>query len=288
MADSGRGHRMVAGDHTHLDAGAVAFGNGGFGFGARWIDDADHRHEAEVRHEVEEPGLRIEGGRVIILDLQFLTDLVTTGVYWLLFDSLPKRSRETFKELWGRCFEIYVTELLRHFYPLTSQILSTDIAIPNGQIDALLDFGPDVFVVEIKSSLLTEAAKRSGDATALAADIERKFIRNERGAPKAVVQLARAADTYAHRRQSLLHALATRDLQVRAPAGMNVWIPVRHETAVVEKLAACGWSVAAGERFRLRSGPGIRVTTSALAPDDAQHFAADLVAALRTGAPVLA
>jgi DNA-binding transcriptional MocR family regulator len=106
--------------------------------------------------------------------------------------------------------------------------------------------------------------------------------------PSSGRHLARAADTYAHRRQSLLRALATRELPVRAPAGMNVWIPVRHETAVVEQLAACGWAVAAGERFRLRSGPGIRVTTSALVPEDAQRFAVDLVAALRTGAPVLA
>ena len=106
--------------------------------------------------------------------------------------------------------------------------------------------------------------------------------------PSSGRHLARAADTYAHRRQSLLRALAMRDLAVRAPTGMNIWIPVRHEAAVVEHLAACGWAVAAGERFRLRSGPGIRVTTSALAPEDAQRFAADLVAALRTGAPVLA
>lgn len=142
----------------------------------------------------QQPLLRLEGGRVLILDLQFLTDLVTTGIYWLLFDGLPRQQRETFRELWGRCFEIYVTDLLSHFYPANSQILSTDIELPSGQMDALLDFGADVFVVEIKSSLLTEAAKRSSDPSVLAADIKRKFIRNERGAPKAIVQLARAAE----------------------------------------------------------------------------------------------
>ncbi len=141
----------------------------------------------------QHPLLRIEDGRVIILDLQFLTDLVTVGIYWLIFDGLPGKRRETFRELWGRCFEIYITNLLRHFYPAGSQILSADIEFSGGQIDALLDFGSDVFVLEIKSSLLTEAAKRGGDLQILAADIERKFIKNERGAPKAVLQLARAA-----------------------------------------------------------------------------------------------
>jgi hypothetical protein len=141
----------------------------------------------------QQPLLQLSDGRVVILDLQFLTDLVTTGIYWLIFDTLLRQRRATFRELWGRCFELYVTDLLREFYPVNSHFLSTDVQYPSGQIDALLDFGTDVFVFEIKSSLLTEAAKRSGDPRVLAADVERKFIRNERGAPKAVVQLARAA-----------------------------------------------------------------------------------------------
>jgi hypothetical protein len=143
----------------------------------------------------QQPLLQLSDGRVVILDLQFLTDLVTTGTYWLLFDALPRQRRETFRELWGRCFELYVTSLLREFYPATSHFLSTDIQYRDGQIDALLDFGTDVFLFEIKSSLLTEAAKRRSDPQILAADIERKFVRNERGAPKGVVQLARAAES---------------------------------------------------------------------------------------------
>jgi hypothetical protein len=83
------------------------------------------------------------------------------------------------------------------FYPAGAQFLSTDIKYSDGQIDALLDFGADVFVFEIKSSLLTEAAKRSGDPAVLAQDVERKFVRNERGRPKGVVQLARAIQSIA-------------------------------------------------------------------------------------------
>lgn len=48
------------------------------------------------------PLLRLDDGRIVILDLQFLTDLLTTGIYWLLFDSVPPERRETFRELWGR------------------------------------------------------------------------------------------------------------------------------------------------------------------------------------------
>jgi hypothetical protein len=144
----------------------------------------------------QRPLLRLDD-RVVILDLQFLADLLASGVYWSTFDSLEPRSRETFRELWGRAFELYVTGHLRAFYPVAASLLSIDIPYAGGQIDALLDFGPDVFVLEIKSSLLTDAAKRSGDREMLAKDIERKFIRNERGKPKAIAQLARAARSIA-------------------------------------------------------------------------------------------
>jgi hypothetical protein len=109
------------------------------------------------------PLLSLRDGRIVVLDLQFLTDLLTSGVYYSLFNSLPGKRRETFRELWGRVFELYVTNLLRDSYPPLSQLLAVDVVYDDGQIDALLDFGPDVIVFEIKSSLLTEAAKRSGD-----------------------------------------------------------------------------------------------------------------------------
>jgi DNA-binding transcriptional MocR family regulator len=98
--------------------------------------------------------------------------------------------------------------------------------------------------------------------------------------------LARVADTYAVRRHALIESLAAHRITVRAPSGFNVWIPVRHESSVVEQMAERGWAVAAGERFRLGSGPGIRVTTSALAPTAATRFAEDLVMAMQSGAPL--
>jgi DNA-binding transcriptional MocR family regulator len=99
--------------------------------------------------------------------------------------------------------------------------------------------------------------------------------------PSSGRRLAHAADAYAQRRNTLIQALAQRDVEVSCRSGFNVWIPVREETATVQALARRGWAVAAGERFRLRSGPGIRVTTSALDARSAERFAADCAAALR-------
>src|ERR1700691_2016494 len=138
----------------------------------------------------QNPLMKMDANRVLILDLEFLAELLTAGVYWNIFDSLASAQRETFRELWGRLFELYAVDLLKQFYPPLSRILTADLIYDAGQVDALLDFGPDVVVIEIKSSLLTEGAKRGGNRADFVADYERKFVRNARGKPKALAQLA--------------------------------------------------------------------------------------------------
>lgn len=101
-------------------------------------------------------------------------------------------------------------------------------------------------------------------------------------------RLARAATIYAQRRSALRVALAGRGISSQGRSGFNVWVPVRDEGHVVRGLAARGWAVAAGEGFRLRTGPAIRVTTSTLDPPDAERFAADLADALHPPAAALA
>jgi DNA-binding transcriptional MocR family regulator len=101
-------------------------------------------------------------------------------------------------------------------------------------------------------------------------------------------RLARAADIYAARRTALLHALQARAVPAHGRSGFNVWVPVREEARTVRALAERGWAVAAGERFRIASPPGIRVTAAALTPTDAERLAADLAAALRPARAVSA
>jgi DNA-binding transcriptional MocR family regulator len=101
--------------------------------------------------------------------------------------------------------------------------------------------------------------------------------------PSNARRLARAGEVYTHRRRALEAALGRHGIHVTARSGFNLWVPVRDEQRVVAALATCGWSVAAGERFRIQAGPGIRVTTSRLEVPDADRFAADLASALRRG-----
>jgi hypothetical protein len=55
-------------------------------------------------------------------------------------------------------------------------------------------------------------------------------------------------------------------------------VPLADEAAVRELLAQ-GWAVSPGERYRITSSPGIRITTARLAADEAQGLA-DAIAAL--------
>ncbi|MBV8196214.1 MAG: aminotransferase class I/II-fold pyridoxal phosphate-dependent enzyme [Candidatus Dormibacteraeota bacterium] len=92
--------------------------------------------------------------------------------------------------------------------------------------------------------------------------------------------LGRARRLYASRRTALIDSLARNGIEAHGRSGINVWVPVAHEDATVAALLERGWGVLAGERFRIASPRGIRVTTSTLEPDEAARFAGDLRAAL--------
>ena len=92
--------------------------------------------------------------------------------------------------------------------------------------------------------------------------------------------LARAAEAYAARRRALLDALAAHDIDAHGLSGLNVWIPVAEEVPVVQGLVAAGWSVQAGEPFRIQSPPAVRITVAGLPTADADRLAEDLAAVL--------
>ncbi|MCI3277677.1 aminotransferase class I/II-fold pyridoxal phosphate-dependent enzyme [Streptomyces cylindrosporus] len=92
--------------------------------------------------------------------------------------------------------------------------------------------------------------------------------------------VARAQETYEERRGALLRELGDRGIPARGTSGMNLWVPVRDESAVVNGLRSYGWWVAAGARFRLSSPPGVRITVAELEPADAAALASDFATVL--------
>jgi DNA-binding transcriptional MocR family regulator len=85
----------------------------------------------------------------------------------------------------------------------------------------------------------------------------------------------RAATAYRARREALVVALAGHGIASHGVSGMNVWVPVRDESAVVNGLRSHGWWVAGGARFRIAAPPGVRITVADLTEDEATRLAAD-------------
>ena len=85
--------------------------------------------------------------------------------------------------------------------------------------------------------------------------------------------LARVEHLYAERRAALVEALVAHSIPASGASGLGVWVPVAEEAATVQLLLERGWAVSAGERFRFRTPPGIRVTTTALEPPEAAELA---------------
>jgi DNA-binding transcriptional MocR family regulator len=92
--------------------------------------------------------------------------------------------------------------------------------------------------------------------------------------------LEQTASIYDTRRLLLLNALAERGIAAHGASGLNVWIPVVEEATTVAAMLQRGWAVIAGERWRLNTGPAIRITTSTLRAEETEAVADDLAAVL--------
>ena len=102
--------------------------------------------------------------------------------------------------------------------------------------------------------------------------------------PQVEQSVARASAEYAARRSALVAALAGHGVSATGDTGINVWVPVSDETAVIARLLSAGYLVAPGARFRTGSPAGIRVTVSGLTTDEVPRFAAAVAAATGVGA----
>jgi DNA-binding transcriptional MocR family regulator len=142
--------------------------------------------------------------------------------------------------------------------------------------------GPDLRLAILAGDALTvsRVEGRRALGTGWVSGILQAIVETLWGDPATARSLQTAAETYTRRRQRLVEALARRGIAARGRSGLNVWIPVPEEAAVLGHLAAAGWAVRAGERYRLRTPPAIRVTAATLGLAEADLFAADLARAL--------
>jgi DNA-binding transcriptional MocR family regulator len=90
-----------------------------------------------------------------------------------------------------------------------------------------------------------------------------------------------AEQQYSDTRTRLRTALAERQVTASGRSGLNLWVPVPDETVAITRLLNAGWATAPGSRFRIRTGPGIRITIADLAADEIDPLAAAVAEAVR-------
>lgn len=153
------------------------------------------------------PLMDLGAGQHLILDLQFLEELVGTGLFFHLLNQLPPGKRKTLFDLWGRVFELLVIELLEHYYPCPASSVMPRVLLSEhhfqgtradgakeGEVDALLDFGSEIILFEFKHFFLAQDVKDALDRTRLESELQLKLVEDEEGDPKAVRQLANIAN----------------------------------------------------------------------------------------------
>ncbi|MFC8128320.1 aminotransferase class I/II-fold pyridoxal phosphate-dependent enzyme [Streptomyces sp. NPDC057302] len=98
--------------------------------------------------------------------------------------------------------------------------------------------------------------------------------------PAAQALVERAELAYTERRRALIGELARHGIAAHGASGMNVWVPVRDESAAVNGLRSRDWWVAAGSRFRIAAPTAVRITSAMMEVSETALLAADFAAVL--------
>ena len=143
--------------------------------------------------------------------------------------------------------------------------------------------GPDlrVAVVAGDEATITRVAGRQALGTGWVSYQLQEMVADLWSDAAAATTLATAARTYADRGTALRSALGAHGITASGRSGFTCWVPVADEDGVASCLAAAGWAVAPGQRFRIAAPPGVRISFARLAEPDAPSFAADFARALR-------
>jgi len=192
-----------------------------------------HLWSTDFRVFKERPLLKLDDGRHMVLDAQFLLESVAAGLYWIPFRALPEAQKNVFSSRWGVLVELYVHEIVEFFFP---GFVQRNLELPGtneGEIDAALSIGEDVFVFEVKSGFLPESVKGSRQQSVILPVLTNKFIE-----PKGVSQLARNVQAVA---KGVVPSLVSSGriypiLVVEDPSfqviGMNKYLAIEFESRV--------------------------------------------------------
>jgi hypothetical protein len=143
------------------------------------------------------PLIKTDGG-YMLLDIGFLVDKIETGPFWLVQSCLASsKLRQQSLSTWGDVVERYVNWLIKasvdgqlnrafsnpHFAGSTDEVADTAVIC-----------GDTLVLIECKGGFFSAKAKYSGQPAELLAEIQKKLVENESGAPKGIQQLANSLE----------------------------------------------------------------------------------------------
>jgi len=149
------------------------------------------------------PLFKIDNGVYFLIDFKFLTEKVTTGIYWTIFDylinkrnvnddSIVKQDVNKLRAFFGRCLEYYIYELFKKVYSrgLLQKIYYSEYNGDNtGNVDLVLDYGNTLFFFEVTSSNIKFNTALSSDYEKIFNEIDLIFFGDGKDRKGKILQL---------------------------------------------------------------------------------------------------
>ena len=139
------------------------------------------------------PLARLSEEQYICLDLNFLLEKLSNGIFWLLSEIFPVSKIGNFRSFWGKLFEAYIKSFIE-----SAKSISKDNYTPNPcyinteeeVADGLFSYGEDIVLLESKFTTIVQEAKYSSSIEDLIVEIKLKYEKNKKGEWKGYGQLA--------------------------------------------------------------------------------------------------
>jgi hypothetical protein len=138
------------------------------------------------------PMIRHEGeARYYCLDLAGLMDKTGRGLYWTLFSSSDRPTRQKLGGAYGMAFESLLHDRAARAGLVSPRYFANpSFADGSEACDAIFVDGTSLVFCEYKSSVLTAEAKLAGDLKSLEAELDKKFILGGDDGKKGISQLS--------------------------------------------------------------------------------------------------
>lgn len=129
----------------------------------------------------QRPLVRLDESIYVPVDICFLVERITSGIYWDICDSLCGQEKQRFMSFFGVILQKYLEELFRRVYPesrTTTNRVFYDIPYDGERAaDVILFYGEEaVFIEVVVGRLRMEETMITGDLDAFRKDISTKVV----------------------------------------------------------------------------------------------------------------